>query len=227
MQTNFIQNLYKIGNYKQWTDAEIVAQLRGMSEQWFMMLYLAVGRWAHGTEWALRRAWPSTLILQKWATLKQRLSIHTKTRHPVCCTCVTNTDYFKTVIPPQYVDMALIYYRHLGKMRKQNNVERLISGGDDVWLGFKAFSLVPGEQRRGRSGVNVASTKHDWLAVGLLQMLNKYSSWLMSRVIDHHDTPEPLLLKQLSLPTDQVSSDTMCIFLNPPHTHTHTYTLWA
>lgn len=116
--------------------------------------------------------------------------------------------------------MALIYYCHLGKMRKQNNVERLISGGDDVWLGFKAFSLVPEEQRKGRSGINVASTKHDWLAVDLLQMLNKYSSWLMSRVIDHRDTPEPLLLKQLSLPTDQVSSDTMCIFLNPPHTHT-------
>lgn len=32
-----------------------------MTEEWFMVLYLAAGQQAHGNEWALRRTWPPNI----------------------------------------------------------------------------------------------------------------------------------------------------------------------
>lgn len=67
----------KIGNYKPRSDAEMSAQPWGTAAKWFMVLYLLVGRWAHGAEWVLRRARPPTLIFQNWATQEQTLTLLT------------------------------------------------------------------------------------------------------------------------------------------------------
>lgn len=67
----------KIGNYEPRSDAEMSAQPRGMAAKWFMVLYLLVGRWAHGAEWVLRRARPPTLIFPNWATQEQTLTLLT------------------------------------------------------------------------------------------------------------------------------------------------------
>lgn len=67
----------KIGNYEPRSDAEMSVQPRGVAAKWFMVLYLLVGRWAHGVEWVLRRARPPTLIFQNWATHEQTLTLLT------------------------------------------------------------------------------------------------------------------------------------------------------
>lgn len=63
------------GNYKLQTDLETSVRPCSLTEEWFMVLYLAAGQQAHGNEWALRRTWPQTLIIGKRATEKHRVTL--------------------------------------------------------------------------------------------------------------------------------------------------------
>lgn len=67
-----------IGNYAQRADPEMSWELQGLWEQWFMVLYLAAGRWACSNERALNRALPPSLILQDWTMEKYRVALLTQ-----------------------------------------------------------------------------------------------------------------------------------------------------
>lgn len=161
----------------------------GVTEQWFMVLYLLIGQWAHGNEWALRRAWPPTLILQNWATQK--------------CT-VTLLTQKKTSTLSRFVELALEICRFLQsnytiplrhnvvleqQMRRQNYPERWITGGGCIWFNwdYKRFLFYNKAEEKVikiQTGVEGASPENVWLGTELLQQPKKCCLWFMSQTID-------------------------------------------
>lgn len=193
----------------------------GVTEQWFMVLYLLIGQWAHGNEWALRRAWPPTLILQNWATQK--------------CT-VTLLTQKKTSTLSRFVELALEICRFLQsnytiplrhnvvleqQMRRQNYPERWITGGGCIWFNwdYKRFLFYNKAEEKVikiQTGVEGASPENVWLGTELLQQPKKML--LMVYVTDdwyhHHYTPKLLLMEQLSWKKCRLPD-----FFKPHHHH--------
>lgn len=185
------------------------ARPRGMTEKWFMVLYLLVGRWAHSAERVLRRAWPPTLILQNWATQEQTLTLLTLNKTSIRLHFVELA--LETLI--QFCLSSMPLCGSLRQMRKQNYAERGGGRGDNrgrrdlMHLEFRAFSSptrwkreeiikkwskCTGRWAAGAAGgrLHAACVSHDWYR--------------------HQSPPERLPMKQLS--QIRLRPDTVCFY---------------
>lgn len=171
------------------------AQPRGMTEKWFMVLYLLVGRWAHSAERVLRRAWPPTLILQNWATQEQTLTLLTLNKTSIWLHFVELA--LETLI--QFCLSSMPLCGSLRQMRKQNYAER--GRGDNrgrrdlMHLEFRAFSS-PTRWKREEIIKKWSECTGRWAAgaaAGRLHAVCVSHDWYR-----HQSPPECLPMKQLS-----------------------------